>query len=149
MKKFVFTMQKMRDYKKQILESEKNKLMTLRKEQYTMENRISELDENMLSLGKRQTEAMLAGTKSSDLILFNMQKDGIRREKIQLSYQLNILLMTIERQRKAVVKISQEVSGLDKLEEQQREEYNKLAAKESQNAIEEFLSFKLSAQKTC
>ena len=149
MKKFVFTMQKMRDYKKQILESEKNKLMTLRKEQYTMENRISELDENMLSLGKRQTEAMLAGTKSSDLILFNMQKDGIRREKTQLSYQLNILLMTIERQRKAVVKISQEVSGLDKLEEQQREEYNKLAAKESQNAIEEFLSFKLSAQKTC
>ncbi len=149
MKKFVFTMQKMRDYKKQILESEKNKLMTLRKEQYTMENRISELDENMLNLGKRQTEAMLAGTKSSDLILFNMQKDGIRREKTQLSYQLNILLMTIERQRKAVVKISQEVSGLDKLEEQQREEYNKLAAKESQNAIEEFLSFKLSAQKTC
>ncbi len=149
MKKFVFTMQKMRDYKKQILESEKNKLMTLRKEQYTMENRISELDENMLSLGKRQTEAMLAGTNSSDLILFNMQKDGIRREKVQLSYQLNILLMTIERQRKAVVKISQEVSGLDKLEEQQREEYNKLAAKESQNAIEEFLSFKLSAQKTC
>ena len=149
MKKFVFTMQKMRDYKKQILESEKNKLMTLRKEQYTMENRISELDENMLNLGKRQTEAMLEGTKSSDLILFNMQKDGIRREKTQLSYQLNILLMTIERQRKAVVKISQEVSGLDKLEEQQREEYNKLAAKESQNAIEEFLSFKLSAQKTC
>lgn len=32
MKKFVFSMQKMRDYKKQILESEKNVLLGLRRE---------------------------------------------------------------------------------------------------------------------
>ena len=53
--------------------------------------------------------------------------------------------MKIEKQRRNVVRLSQEVSGLDKLEDQQLEEYKKLLAKENETSVEEFLSFKMSS----
>ena len=50
MKKFVFSMQKMHDYKKQILESEKNILMSLRREKNEYEQRLDTLACNMDAL---------------------------------------------------------------------------------------------------
>ena len=54
--------------------------------------------------------------------------------------------MKIEKQRRKVVALSQDVFGLEKLREQQKTEYDHLAVKENESAIEEFLSFKLSAE---
>jgi hypothetical protein len=57
---------------------------------------------------------------------------------------MNVMESSIERQRRVVVRLSQEVSGLDKLEEKQRAEYDYLVTKENEQIIEEFLSFKMS-----
>jgi hypothetical protein len=48
----------------------------------------------------------------------------------------------IERQRKVVMKLSQELTGYDKLEEKQFSVYNQKLAKETETLIEEFVSFK-------
>ena len=53
MKKFVFSMQKMHDYKKQILESEKNILMSLRREKNEYEQRLDTLACNMDALSNK------------------------------------------------------------------------------------------------
>ena len=49
-----------------------------------------------------------------------MKKASMRREQAQLRIQMNVMESSIEKQRKVVVQMSQEVSGLDKLEEKQR-----------------------------
>ncbi len=146
MKKFVFSMQKMRDYKKQILESEKNVLMGYRRERNDCENKIAHLNSTMEQLRKDSQEDITKGTTATNLMFYSIQMDGVKRELAQAKYQLNFIDMKIEKQRRVVVKLSQDVSGLDKLEEEQRTEYNHLAAKENETTIEEFLSFKLTSQ---
>lgn len=146
MKKFVFSMQKMRDYKKQILESEKNTLLGLRREKNELEQKMEQLEITMENLRNDSNKEMINGTTASKLMFYSMQMDGVKREQTQTMYQINIAEMKIEKQRRKVVRLSQELSGLDKLEEQQREEYRKLEAKENETAIEEFLSFKMTSE---
>ena len=56
--------------------------------------------------------------------------------------QVYILDGAIERQRRVVLGLSQEVSGLEKLEEKQREEHERLLAKENELIISEFIASK-------
>lgn len=146
MKKFSFSLQKMYDYKKQILESEKNVLMALRREKNNYEKRIEDLDILMDEIREKSNEEVAKGTTASKLMFYSMQMDGIKREQTQIRYQINLMDMKIEKQRRKVVALSQDVSGLEKLRDTQKEEYNHLAAKENEAAIEEFLSFKLTAE---
>lgn len=146
MKKFAFSLQKMYDYKKQILEAEKNNLMALRREKNDMELRIEHLDVLMNEIREKSNGEVSQGTTASRLMFYSMQMDGIKREQTQLKYQINLMDMKIEKQRRKVVALSQDVFGLEKLREQQKTEYDHLAVKENESAIEEFLSFKLSAE---
>lgn len=146
MKKFVFSMQKMRDYKKQILESEKNVLMGLNREKNELEEKMANLEEVMENLRTASNDEISHGTTASRLMYYSMQMDGIKRDQTQTTYQINFAEMKIEKQRRKVVRLSQELSGLDKLEEQQKEEYRRLEAKENQTAIEEFISFKMTSE---
>ena len=145
MKKFVFSMQKMRDYKKQILESAKNVLLGLRREKLAYEEKMNMLEQTMTDLRNSSNHDITSGTTAAKLMFYSMQMDGVKREQTQVRYQINLTDMKIEKQRRNVVRLSQEVSGLDKLEDQQLEEYKKLLAKENETSVEEFLSFKMSS----
>ena len=145
MKKFAFSLQKMYDYKKQILEAEKNTLMSLRREKNNYELRIEELGKTMEEVRIRSGEEVAGGTTASRLMFYSMQMDGIKREQTQLKYQINLMDMKIEKQRRKVVALSQDVFGLEKLREEQKSEYDHLAVKENENAIKEFFSFKLTS----
>lgn len=139
-------MQKMHDYKKQILESEKNILMSLRREKNEYEQRLDTLACNMDALSNKSQKEIAKGTTASKLMFYSMQMDGIKREETEVRYQINITDMKIEKQRRRVVALSQDVSGLDKLKEEQKNEYNHMLAKENETSIEEFLSFKMTAE---
>lgn len=139
-------MQKMRDYKKQILESEKNVLLGLRREKNELEEKMSQLEIIMENLRQGSNSEIAKGTTASKLMFYSMQMDGVKRDQTQTTYQINFAEMKIEKQRRKVVALSQELSGLDKLEEQQREEYRRLEAKENETAIEEFISFKITSE---
>ena len=103
MKKFVFSMQKMHDYKKQILESEKNILMSLRREKNEYEQRLDTLACNMDVLSNQSQKEIAKGTTASKLMFYSMQMDGIKREETEVRYQINITDMKIEKQRRRVV----------------------------------------------
>mgnify|MGYP003294369523 CR=1 FL=1 len=144
MKKFNFTLKKMREYKKQMLEGEKGYLMSLYSEFNQLEQRYDDLNNEMRTVCLEASEAMKSGISVRDIQVFEMKKASIRREQGQLRIQMNVMESSIEKQRRVVVKMSQEVSGLDKLEEKQKAEYNYLANKENEQTIEEFISFKMS-----
>ena len=146
MKKFEFSLQKMYDYKKQILESEKNLLMALKREKNNHEKRLEDLDELMDQIRDKSNSEVAKGTTAAKLMFFSMQMDGIKREKTEIGYQMNLLDLKIEKQRRNVVALSQDVFGLEKLRDEQKDEYNHMAIKENEAAIEEFLSFKISAE---
>ena len=144
MKKFNFTLQKMREYKKQILEGEKGYLMSLYSEYNQLEQRYDDLNTEMRDVCLAASEDMKKGISVREIQVYEIKKSSIRREQTQLRIQMNVMESSIEKQRRLVVRMSQEVSGLDKLEEKQRAEYNYLVNKENEQVIEEFLSFKMS-----
>ena len=144
MKKFNFTLKKMREYKKQILEGEKGALMSLYSEYNSLEQRYEDLNTEMKNVCLEASENMKSGISVREIQVYEIKKASIRREQNQLRIQMNIMESSIEKQRRIVVAMSQEVSGLDKLEEKQRMEYNYLVNKENEQIIEEFLSFKMS-----
>jgi flagellar FliJ protein len=144
MKKFNFTLKRMRDYKNQILEGEKGYLLSLYSEYNQLESRYNDLNNEMKNVCLESSDALKNGISVRDIQVFEMKKSSIRREQSQLRIQMNVMESSIERQRRVVVRLSQEVSGLDKLEEKQRAEYDYLVTKENEQIIEEFLSFKMS-----
>ncbi|MBE6841612.1 MAG: hypothetical protein E7510_02140 [Ruminococcus sp.] len=147
MKKFQFSLKKMRDYKRQLLEREKGYLLSLYSEYNLLEERYNTLTDDMRKLCLSSENDMKRGISVREIQIYELKKTSIRDEQAQLRIQMNVMEGSIEKQRKVVIKYSQEISGLDKLEEKQRSEYMYILGKESERDIEEFLSFKLTKTK--
>ena len=148
MKKFEFTLNRMRDYKRQILEREKGYLLSLYSEYNQLEQRYKDLSEEFIEICRCSDNDMKKGISVKEIHIYEMKKYAVRQEQKQIQIQERVIESSIEKQRKVVVRISQEVSGLDKLEEKQLQEYTYLCDKESEQIIEEFISFRLTRNKS-
>jgi flagellar biosynthesis chaperone FliJ len=75
--------------------------------------------------------------------MYEFRKSGVREEQKQLGIEVSKLDIMIERQRKIVVALNQEIASLDKLEEKKLEEYNDQVNKENEMLISEFITTRL------
>jgi len=146
MKKFQFTLEKLRDYKGQLFENEKGKLMKLIAERDACLARIDALEQDFLRLHGELSEKMKSGINARHVQLFEFRKNNVREEQAQMRVQVNILEGAIERQRRVVVALSQEIESLNKLEEKKLEEYNDKVNKENEMLISEFIVSSLARQ---
>lgn len=146
MKNYVFSLQKIRDYKQQMLNKEKNTLLGLRNEKTGLEKQKEHLFDELKSITEKYNQDIARGTNAMNLRLFQYSKENILREQNEIEKQMMFLDTYIERQRKVVMKLSQELTGYDKLEEKQFNLYNQKLAKEAETLIEEFVSFKSSSE---
>ena len=74
MKKFEFSLSKMRDYKKQLLESEKNKLMKLQAERNFAKEAIKALQVDYDKIHEEMTEKISKGIAIMEIKLFSSVK---------------------------------------------------------------------------
>ena len=141
MKSFQFSLAKMRSYKEQVLEKEKTTLRQLQAEKAKVETDIENL-ENHRKAREQEFKESKNGLMASDLMLYKFYSENTRLQLNNLYEELKRAEARIEAQIKVVVAASQEVSGLDKLEEKQLEEYKYLEAKELQEEILEMVAKK-------
>lgn len=139
MKRFIFSLERIRNYKEQVLNKEKNTLGRLRQHRDAIVQQIADV-ENYRAL--KQAELLRkqrAGMSASELTShrFFMENTALQLKDLQAA--LVKAEIEVERQLKIVVAASQELSGLDKLEEKQREEYRVKEAKEAELLISEHL----------
>lgn len=128
------------DYKNQMLNREKNTLLGLRMERKGLEERIEDLDRQYELINLEMHEKFKDGMTVSQINVYEFRKTGVREEKRAILKRIALLDISIERQQKKVVTAKQEVSGLEKLEEKQLEEYNAAYNKEQEDIIAEFVS---------
>jgi flagellar export protein FliJ len=147
MKKFEFSLGRIRDYKNSILDKEKRVLASLRMEQASIEKRIAELDNYEAEINEEMRNKIREGLSVGEIKMYEFRKNNIRDEKIALNHRLEFLAASIELQQKRIEKLKQETSSYDKLEEKQREEYNAEILKEQEQVISEFISQKLIREK--
>lgn len=146
MKKFEFSLKRIRDYKNTLLDREKNVLSGLIMEQNNIYDRLDVLEKDFENINTEMHEKMQEGLDISSIKLYEYRKNGVREERRTLGERLEFLETSINRQQSRVAKLKQEVSGYDKLEEKQREDYNKEVVKEQELVISEFISQKLTKE---
>ena len=140
MKKYEFSLKRILDYKNQMLNREKNTLLGLRMERKGLEDKIEDLDRQYELINLEMHEKFKDGMTVSQINVYEFRKTGVREEKRAILKRIALLDISIERQQKKDVTAKQEVSGLEKLEEKQLEEYNAAYNKEQEDIIAEFVS---------
>lgn len=142
MKAFVFSLERMRQYKDQLLNREKDFLAHLQQEKRSIEAKITALEsyreKKQRELGQKQTEGMDA----REIASYQFYLENTAHLLEQYRKDLKKAETKVERQIQVVVAASQEISGLNKLEEKQLEEYRYQQAKETELQISELVSSK-------
>ena len=140
MKKFTFTLQSLKKYNDQMLDSEKSVLGRLRAELAEMQ---AELDaktaEYELSIDKLN-ELVRGGTTAMRLSLHKKYVSSLQQDIYRIKGRMAQKRDEVEQQLQRVIDATKEVSKLEKLEEKQLEEYRYAAQKEQEQIIEEFVS---------
>lgn len=140
MKKFNFTLQSLKKYNDQVLDSEKSVLGRLRAELTEMQ---AELDaktaEYELSIDKLN-ELVRGGTTAMRLSLHKKYVSSLQQDIYRIKGRMAQKRDEVEQQLQRVIDATKEVSKLEKLEEKQLEEYRYAAQKEQEQIIEEFVS---------
>ncbi|HHU05416.1 MAG TPA: hypothetical protein GXZ65_02900 [Clostridiales bacterium] len=140
MKPFVFSLERVRDYKEQLLDREKIRLAALRRRREEILKRLTELntyiEEKNQELQRLQDEGAYVSEINSLCFIIENAKE--QREAALAA--LNKATEAVEMQRQKVIGQSQELNGFDRLKEKKLEEHKYLEMQESREIILEHLT---------
>lgn len=140
MKKFVFTLERLKQYREQTLETEKGTLAELRGQLNRLQAELEEILEELARLNRELVEKYQRGTTPIDISVHKRYISSKQQELHMKRHQILMKEREIEAQLQAVIDATKEVSKLEKLEEHQIEEYKAAEQKENELFIEEFVS---------
>lgn len=146
MKKFHFSLQRMLDYKRTLLDREKDVLHAIHAERIAEERHQEETEARLWELDTTLHESAAHGTTALAVQQLNFTIESTRAVLEQIAQALVAIEKRIEAQTQAVVLLSQEVSGLERLEEKQREEYNYAARRAETETIGEIVAARYTAK---
>ena len=138
MKAFRFSLDRVREFKSQILDKEKKTLGVLLKNRDDILLKIAEIEQRRLALSREAENKQIEGISAIELNSYNYLLENARTQLEMLNIQLNKAEEELEAQRQVVLAIYQEKTGMDKLEE-----YRLLEAKENENDIMQVISNKM------
>ena len=140
MKKFVFTLQNLKEFREQTLDTEKGTLAEMRAELVEMEAQLEHILEELAKLNRDLLELYAKGTTANDISVHKRYINAKQQELHQMRHQIVMQNRKIEQQLQAVIDATQELSKLERLEEHQLDDYKAAEQKETEQFIEEFVS---------
>ncbi len=140
MKKFVFTLQNLKEFREQTLDTEKGTLAEMRVELVEMEAQLEHILEELAKLNRDLLELYAKGTTANDISVHKRYINAKQQELHQMRHQILMQNRKIEQQLQAVIDATQELSKLERLEEHQLDDYKAAEQKETEQFIEEFVS---------
>ncbi len=139
-KKFQFSLQKLKDFREQELDRQKNALSLLQADLQRIEDARETLVGKVAEQSEQLDRVYRLGSTASDIAMRKRYIVTLQQEIHIKEQQAADKKVEIEKQLAVVVEATKEVKTLEKLEEKQLEEYNHAAAKENEQFIEEFVS---------
>lgn len=139
MKKFKFSLDKLKSYKEQIKKREENTLAALRAEQieklHEKEELLKELDRRNAEFIRKSEKGMTAMEMVTEKGFISYILDSIKAKDKEIS----LMTAKINKQLIVVTEASREVQTLEKLEEKQFDEYKFKERKADEAFIEEYV----------
>lgn len=140
MKKFVFTLQRLKEYREQTLDTEKGTLAEMRADLAQLEAELQQILEELARLNRELLEKYKSITNATDIALHKRYINSKQQELHMQRHKIMLKNREIEKQLQVVIDATMEVSKLERLEEHQIEEYKAAEQKETEQFIEEFVS---------
>ncbi len=140
MKKFEFTLESLRKYNEQILDSEKNILGKLRAELGELQDELESTNARYDEAREKLAQLLMGGTDAMRLSVSKKYISSLQQDIYRIKAKIAAKNEEIKAQLDKVIEATKEVTKLEKLEEKQREEYKYAEQKESEQFIEEFVS---------
>lgn len=140
MKRFEFSLNKLLNYKQQVLKREKNDLANLRKQQQLAIDEKKQLIQKLKDADDEFVLTSNKGMSAQHMVLAKSYINSISEQIRSLDRLIHILESQIEKQLGVVVEATKEVSSLEKLEEKQLEDYKKAVQKAEETFIGEYVS---------
>ncbi len=139
MKKFQFSLNKLKDYKTQVLDKEKNDLAQLRMQQQQLNDKKNNLEAELKRSNDEFIEKSGKGMTVLQITVFKGYHQSLSQQIKELEEAIIKMDIRVQKQLNVVVEATKEVSSLEKLEEKQLEEYKFIAAKEEERFISEYV----------
>ena len=140
MKKFSFSLQRLLDYREQVLEAERNTLAEMNAVMRQFVKELAEMEEDRANRKQELREVAAKGTGPYELQRHNTYlrslDEDIHNKRVQIEMQQRVIDRQEERVREAIM----EIQAIEKLKEHKVEEYEYLDRKEQELFIEEFVS---------
>lgn len=148
MKQFEFSLEQIRDYKKQVLDRENKTLSSLKA-------RRNEICEKIISLGKYRDEKIaqmqqrqVKGVSLGEISSMSFLIENTRKQIKALQAELCRAEEMVEAQRGVVLSVYQEKTGMDKLEEKQMEEHRLFEAKAAEGEVMQAVANRMARKST-
>lgn len=145
MKKFVFSLDRVLDFKQQTLDVKKNQLATLQLQLREMEQNIADLNEKFTLTNRKMVQEMQIGLTAHEISNYKLYFEVLNKNIKKLTVEKERLENIIVEKKAEIVQLNSDISGFEKLKEKQFEEYMKAYRKNEELAIEEFVSQKNAA----
>ncbi len=143
MKKFVFSLDHMRDYKELVLDEERGVLSHLNAKRNALQQQIDSLQKRFRELSVELKTAQQQGTTIQKIRSYGVQLENIRLQLADLRVLLLAAEQEVEKQMAVVLAANQEVSKLDKLYDKQYEVYAQETKKSQEQEVEELISMEI------
>lgn len=140
MKPFVFSLERVRDYKEQLLDREKIRLAALRRRREEILKRLTELNTYIEEKNQELQRLQDEGAYVSEINSLCFIIENAKEQREAALDALNKATEAVEMQRQKVIGQSQELNGFDRLKEKKLEEHKYLEMQESREIILEHLT---------
>lgn len=140
MKKFIFSLEKVLDFKQQTLDIKKNEIAVFQMKLHEIEMEIEDLNDRFSVSNAKMVEEMQQGITQNDISIYKMYFDTLNQKTQKLLDDKIKLLEIIAQKKIELIQINSEISGLEKLKDKQLAEYLKIKQKSDELAIDEFVS---------
>ncbi|MBD5115422.1 MAG: flagellar export protein FliJ [Ruminococcaceae bacterium] len=138
MKKFQFTLDRIKQYRMQLEEMEKNDLAALRAELLVLHEEEAEIKKAIADKTEELRRIYRRGAYPNEISVANRYLT-LRKQDLEMKRQeIAEKNREIEKKLEDVLEATKEVKKLEKLEEHQLEEYREQETKENENFLEEF-----------
>lgn len=139
MKKFIFSLQQVMQYREQTLDVLKGEMGRLQANLREIQNQIDALNREFRQLSRERAERSAAGVDPRTLLIYQNYLESLNRQGKALELKKSRLLQEIEKKKEEILQMNSSISGLKRLKEQQMKEYARQERREQEIFIEEFV----------
>lgn len=140
MKKFVFSLENILRYKRQLLDVLKSEMSNLQMDIKEIESQIQKLESEFGSLNQSLVSKLQDGLTAQNFAVYKKYMYEINEQIKLLGVKRENLLIQIVSKKQEIINMNSDISGLERLKDKQLQEYLKQSRKEQELSIEEFVS---------